>query len=93
MVIGMNRKVIPDFKLSELIWLLEKGADEWMKDADWWTGTHTWDAHVWLEGYNKDRDFYEVFIYGLEAYRDENGKEWLQMDDRDLDYFLIEKGE
>ena len=71
---------------KNIIFLLEKHANEWMHDDDWWYGLMDCDINVYevIDGVN------QVDIYGVYPVWGDDGEQYLETNTGDLiDSFVI----
>ena len=64
--------------------ILERKADEWLNDDDYWIGYPDCDINV-SGDFDEDGEYRNVSIYGVEIiYDDSNGESYLQTDTGNL---------
>ena len=64
--------------------ILERKADEWLNDDDYWIGYPDCDINV-SDDFDEDGEYRNVSIYGVEIiYDDSNGESYLQTDTGNL---------
>lgn len=74
---------------NNIIFLLEKYADEWINDDDWWHGLMDCDINV----YELDDGIRQVDVYGVYIIWGADGEQYLETNTNNLiDSFII-KGE